>query len=301
MKKGLMICVTLYLLIAIVMIIFHPTTNQSVSVLVVERFYAQNITRKSETLDIIFYLSEKDSFLTTKEQMTDLRIIDQDTEMSVEIVMIEDMDTNIRYLNEQYSLYALKLAVGDYIDSGLKIHFREAKLMITYTNDYILEALIGEVVLCYFSIEENPDFDFYKLSANYINFGQYPIMESITLGLDQFESSRMTIHSISIGSDFIRIESPQTVGLKPILSEEDLLCEANLEESFLFQPNVSQVYTYPIRYTTKIVDLWRFPLIIDYSIDEARKLIVIDDFMFKSTPILFWEDKDVIHRIIYNY
>jgi hypothetical protein len=221
--------------------------------------------------------------------------------MSVEIVMIEDMDTNIRYLNEQYSLYALKLAVGDYIDSGLKIHFREAKLMITYTNDYILEALIGEVVLCYFSIEENPDFDFYKLSANYINFGQYPIMESITLGLDQFESSRMTIHSISIGSDFIRIESPQTVGLKPILSEEDLLCEANLEESFLFQPNVSQVYTYPIRYTTKIVDLWRFPLIIDYSIDEARKLIVIDDFMFKSTPILFWEDKDVIHRIIYNY
>lgn len=311
MKKWSVLMISLYIIAAVILILTAPKRSDNVRILIKKQYYSQVFTSNSEYFEVILYLSEKNTFLTTLTAVRDARILSDDNELEVKITAIEDLGFVTHYQNNDYYVYRLKMDVSGYSAEGLTIRFFQPILSVTYDNDETINLEIGEVYFRWDSIEEIADFDYYRLYGIYGLFENKEMMQGLAIGFDQFSSGDILIKNISIGFDEIKVDLNHMITTDLMTDNQTLYQvlgdgyhpyetgEKDLETLIEIQPDV--LYAIPFRYPDKFVDLTRFSLIIDYQKLGEKKSMVIDDFLFKSHDYSLSEDVENVVIIDYRY
>lgn len=311
MKKWSILMISLYIIAAVILILTAPKRSDNVRILIKKQYYSQVFTSNSEYFEVILYLSEKNTFLTTLTAVRDARILSDDNELEVKITAIEDLGFVTHYQNDDYYVYRLKMDVSGYSAEGLTIRFFQPILSVTYDNDETINLEIGEVYFRWDSIEEIADFDYFRLYGIYGLFENKEMMQGLAIGFDQFSSGDILIKNISIGFDEIKVDLNHMITTDLMTDNQTLYQvlgdgyhpyetgEKDLETLIEIQPDV--LYAIPFRYPDKFVDLTRFSLIIDYQKLGEKKSMVIDDFLFKSHDYSLSEDVENVVIIDYRY
>lgn len=311
MKKWSVLMISLYIIAAVILILTAPKRSDNVRILIKKQYYSQVFTSNSEYFEVILYLSEKNTFLTTLTAVRDARILSDDNELEVKITAIEDLGFVTHYQNNDYYVYRLKMDVSGYSAEGLTIRFFQPILSVTYDNDETINLEIGEVYFRWDSIEEIADFDYFRLYGIYGLFENKEMMQGLAIGFDQFSSGDILIKNISIGFDEIKVDLNHMITTDLMTDNQTLYQvlgdgyhpyetgEKDLETLIEIQPDV--LYAIPFRYPDKFVDLTRFSLIIDYQKLGEKKSMVIDDFLFKSHDYSLSEDVENVVIIDYRY
>ncbi len=311
MKKWSVLMISLYIIAAVILILTAPKRSDNVRILIKKQYYSQVFTSNSEYFEVILYLSEKNTFLTTLTAVRDARILSDDNELEVKITAIEDLGFVTHYQNDDYYVYRLKMDVSGYSAEGLTIRFFQPILSVTYDNDETINLEIGEVYFRWDSIEEIADFDYFRLYGIYGLFENKEMMQGLAIGFDQFSSGDILIKNISIGFDEIKVDLNHMITTDLMTDNQTLYQvlgdgyhpyetgEKDLETLIEIQPDV--LYAIPFRYPDKFVDLTRFSLIIDYQKLGEKKSMVIDDFLFKSHDYSLSEDVENVVIIDYRY
>lgn len=311
MKKIYGLLILLYLAIAAVLIMFAPKSQSVVLMAVKERPYSQVITDEKERFEVLIYLSETDTFLSTKNAIIDARLLGDDSELELSVSSIDYLEMMTTFQNQSYYVYRYAFDLSDYEFEGLPMIFDNAFLQLSYENEYVIDFEIGSVYLLWQVIDETTDFDFFRLSGLYGNYNNQTLLQGIRIGFDRFIEGEITIHSITCGLNDIHFNLEYTL-LHDEIIEGYTLYETlgteydpfdtilnNVEYSFEISPSI--VYAIPLNYRRQNLELTRFPLIIDYEMDQETKQLVIDDFMFKTESVQLVEEQGDVHTYEYRY
>ena len=76
---------------------------------------------------------------------------------------------------------------------------------------------------------------------------------------------------------------------------------SNIKEQYAWQIVPSKDYIIPVNYLGDMIDLWRFPLIIEYVKNHEVKTWIIDDFMFKTENLNLTEELGDVFTYEYRY
>ncbi|PKL01448.1 MAG: hypothetical protein CVV56_00245 [Tenericutes bacterium HGW-Tenericutes-1] len=311
MKKIYGLLILLYLAIAAVLIMIAPKSQSVVLMAVKERPYSQVITDEKERFEVLIYLSETDTFLSTKNAIIDARLLGDDSELELSVSSIDYLEMMTTFQNQSYYVYRYAFDLSDYEFEGLPMIFDNAFLQLSYENEYVIDFEIGSVYLLWQVIDETTDFDFFRLSGLYGNYNNQTLLQGIRIGFDRFIEGEITIHSITCGLNDIHFNLEYTL-LHDEIIEGYTLYETlgteydpfdtilnNVEYSFEISPSI--VYAIPLNYRRQNLELTRFPLIIDYEMDQETKQLVIDDFMFKTESVQLVEEQGDVHTYEYRY
>lgn len=311
MKKWPVVVIFLYIIAAVILILTAPKKNDNVKILIKKQYYSQVFTSSSEYFEVILYLSEKNTFISTLSAINDARISSDDNEIEVKIVAIDDLSFRTMYQNIEYYAYRLKMDVSRYSADGMSLRFYQPVLSLTYDNDETINLDIGEVYFQWNTIEETTDFDYYRLYGIYGEFDGKEMLQGLAIGFDQFVSGDISISGISIGFDEIILDLSH-MNTVDLMNENQTLYEALGEEyhpfetsemdeviSIVIEPEI--LYAIPFRYPAQFIDLTRFSLSIDYQKRGENKSMIIDDFIYKSQDYSLSEDVENVTIIDYRY
>lgn len=311
MRKYYGLILFLYLAIAAVLIILAPKSKSVVLMAVAERPYSQVITDEKERFEVLIYLSETDTFLSTKNAIIDTRLLGEDMELELSIDTIMDLEMMTNYQNQSYHVFRYSFDLSGYEFDGLPLEFENAILQMTYDNEYVINYEIGTVFLLWESIEENTDFDFFRLSGLYGVHDNKNQLQGIQIGFDRFIEGDISIHSITCGMNDIffnldyhlkQEEMSEGLSLYERLGDTfDPYDIALTKDDYSLKISPSDIYAIPLNYRHQDLDLTRFPLIIDYEINQEMRQFIIDDFMFKTESIQLVEGQGNVHTYEYRY
>lgn len=311
MRKYYGIIIFLYLAIAAVLIILAPKSKSVVLMAVAERPYSQVITNDKERFEVLIYLSENDTFLSTKNAIIDARMQGEDTELELSIDTIVDLEIMTSYQNQSYYVFRYAFDLSEYGFDGLPMVFENAILQMTYENEFVINFEIGSVYLLWESIDEETDFDFFRLSGLYGIHQNKNLLQGILIGFDRFIEGDITVHKVTCGMndvffnlDYRLQQEDMSEGIslyETLGSNFDPYDMTLTKDDYSFTISPSIIYAIPLNYRSQNFDLTRFPLIIDYEINQEMKQLIIDDFMFKTETIQLVEGQGDVHTYEYRY
>ncbi len=311
MKRIIVFIIGFYLIIAVVMLVFAPKPKTLIKMLVVEHQYSQLITGSSELFEVLIYLSEENSFLSTKSAILDARLLGDDAEMEMKINQIVNLGIISSYQNDHYYVFRYSYDISQYAIDHLSMVFENAILEMTYENDYEVAYEIGDVSLKWETIPESTDFDFYRLSGIYGSYSNKEILQGIAIGFDRFIEGDIIIKNISCDIHGVTFDLSHAIQYDEIVHNMTLYETLGSEYNPINYPSLSDEYVpiiapsvivaIPLNYHDDFIDIWRFPLYIDYEKNGEIKTFIIDDFMYRSEPILIGEESCHVHTYQYLY
>ncbi len=310
MKRGMIVVLLLYLFVAALLFVFMPEQNDEVRLLSKERYYAQIIDDENEPIEIVLYVSENDSFLTDSSQIIDARIVGEYEEIELKIQSIDDKEAVTNYQNQDYHLFAFTFSLAAFSATGVNLSLYPATLALTYENDVKIDINIGEMTLLFQTIDHNPHFDFFRLYGIYGEMDGEEIMQGIGIGFNGFSEGDLVIHSISIGTNRIGLATDlaqivdNTEESGSLYERLEGLFDPYGDELYLnsadFIPQVQIEYEIPFSYLNPRLDIWRFPIIINYQYLGIQYQSFIDDFMFHTMNHTL-EDSTHVHTYTHRY
>lgn len=311
MKKIYGLLIFLYLGIAVVLIILAPKRKTTIQIAVKEGVYSQVLTDADERFEILIYMTENDSFLTTKSAIIDARLMSEESEMAMTIDTIDNLDRVVDYQNQVYHVFRYVFDLSEFAIDTLKMDFSHATLQMTYENNAVIELEMGEVHLLWDFMTEETDFDFFRLSGLYGIHQEKNVLEGIMIGFDRFIQEEIIIHSISCGINVVHFNLDHALFYDEIGDDSSLYetLEPNfnpfdntvMNDAYSWEVIPSKLYAIPLNYQEKFIDLWRFPLIITYEKNQEVKQMVIDDFMFRTETIQLAEELSDVFTYQYRY
>ena len=157
--------IVLVLLFGFIMIYTLTTKYDDVELLSVRKEYNLVFNKKDETIGIPLYLDKKDTFLSKKEEVSQVYLSNEDSKFISYLNSIET-GCELEYNNKRYYEYIYYISFNSYDDFIEPIFMPDAKLNILYNNNEKVSIGIGNMSL-YFNYNEdtNQDIIVTKLSA----------------------------------------------------------------------------------------------------------------------------------------
>lgn len=306
MRKIFTSVIFIFIVIGSILIMIIEDRVDTIELYTIKKSYSRLITDNYEKISFPLYISSKDSFLTDKDNIESCYIYDDNNEISVSLYQIRFVDEYRKINQSNYNLFMLDIGFNDITVD--EITFSDASLRLNYQNQEIIELKVGNLNLRFSDIDQNLNIDLYRAYTTVKSYENVEYISGIVLGLNALNDEDIIITNISIGSDRI---SPDLKNIKALTTQVDIKDDVSDilgYEYNQFSDLLSAEYTLtdnlmyiPFLYTEKVFLLNRFPIYIEYKINDNYYEYIIDDFMYVSENYNFEVDNDNLQQYIYNY
>lgn len=268
--------------------------NNQIEYLSVKQTHARLITSPTETIVIPFLISEKDSFLTSKEMVTYALFEDVFSSIQLKLVDFVYQDT-YRYQEDLYYYYDIVLSFEPVYGEGFDLQLEEGFLSITYQNDTEIEIAIGSLYLSFHEVSIDSSLSFNHIKMIYDESMDADTISGVLLSFDI--NQYLTLMKIDFMIPDVYIDLTKGISLEsptdlpsfqvlPVMETYPLL-----NETFEI---TSGYYFFPIVYVEEITQIARFPIYIEYQIDGEMVQYYFDDFSYiTKNPFLGVNEHDI--------
>ncbi len=238
--------------------------------------------------DLLTNLSE--SYYFNSDFISSISLKNSENEIVLNLERVREIDEIVEVNNQKYYPIRLYFKVGISF-SEIDLYIDEAQLYIFYDNGEKLVLPFGDFVY----IVNTP---FQKdLAINALNATYGTINNEKTVTSVSMEISNQTGKSVEITNIYLPTEK---VKLNLFLAKRDYFCVEDVKQcldipnydfrnepvdkviSWLILPNQNIQFVLPFAYID-ITTMYRFPVIIEYQVNEEKRFWVMDDFPFMQT------------------
>jgi len=307
MKRIIISSLAIYALIAIVLFVSIKKSNKDISILAFSKNYSRLMT-ESETLAIPLYLSEDNSFLTEKTNITNLTICDDYNEIAATIKSIEQEDVKSQFQGKEYYTFIFEISFDWPNLANLQFELNDAKMNIFYMNGEEFNFSIGNLYLSFMDINQSNFLDLVNLSGIVNEIENEKYLVALNLRFMNLSNHEIKINQISTNTDKLKLdlgnllEKQSTyeanVDFKEVIADYDHLGSAD-EAAYVLNDDFYLVI--PLLYEGNFIKINRFPLFIEYEYNNEVQILIIDDFLFFNERINLDNYADEITEYLYIY
>ena len=307
MKRIIISSLAIYALIAIVLFVSIKDSNKDISILAFSKNYSRLMT-ESETLAIPLYLSEDNSFLTEKTNITNLTICDDYNEIAATIKSIEQEDVKSQFQGKEYYTFIFEISFDWPNLANLQFELNDAKMNIFYMNGEEFNFSIGNLYLSFMDINQSNFLDLVNLSGIVNEIENEKYLVALNLRFMNLSNHEIKINQISTNTDKLKLdlgnllEKQSTyevnVDFKEVIADYDHLGSAD-EAAYVLNDDFYLVI--PLLYEGNFIKINRFPLFIEYEYNNKVQILIIDDFLFFNERINLDNYADEITEYLYIY
>jgi hypothetical protein len=219
-----------------------------------------------------------------------------DNTVSLKIDKVLAYDDQYEYQEDVYYLVEFFFTLPFKASNMIRID--DAILSINYSNGDNLSMYIGE--FNYAFLEETNDLTLGNLSATYGYIDGIETVSGINLTLNNVSNQNITINKIEVLSTNIQINNEYTIKREECHYKEsvencldidiyDPHKEPTNEHSFVLRVKNDIDMYLPLYYKNKETYIYRFGLMITYTINGEEKTYIIDDFPYMTKSIYLEE------------
>ena len=289
-------------------LIYDKDIIEDISILSIKKTYSRYIT-PDEELSIILYLSSDESFLTDDSLVSSCYIYDEFERLEVNITEIRSVSYVEKYMETTYYGYAFDIDFSKVTIMDYYLSLENATFEINYFNDDQILLEVGNMNLEFGEINNPTHIEMYRMFGIY-SFGDEEYMSGFVLGLDNQTGMDMVINDISIGIKEVDIDIDNFIVLDEapsFNSDIDLLLGYNynplgeVENTKSISINTDTLILLPLKYKNSILNVSRFPVIINFTFNHTEFEYIIDDFQFNDQTLGLEDSGGAIREFIYYY
>lgn len=307
MKKTILIIIGLYLVVGTILIITYKEKSKEVNFFSLRQNYSR-LMLENETLAISLFIDQTESFITEMSLIGSGSLRNDEVEIIVDITSVELGGEEIEYQGKYYYLYIFNLNFNQVFVAGMDLVIDDCYLDISYNNDELVSLYLGDVALSFRAELSSDNLDFVHMTGivNVINDKKYLV--GICLKLDNLTEQDIIINDIYTNSDVLRFDldnaflSNEAVVDNPL--SIDIFGEYNhlgeIETGVIYLDD-DYYYVIPVVYQVLYQKIYRFPLMIEYSLYNQNYLLEIDDYLFFDEFIRLDDYVDEIREYKYLY
>ncbi|XMB72393.1 hypothetical protein RJI07_00455 [Mycoplasmatota bacterium WC30] len=310
MRKVFTIIIVLFVIVAGLIIYFSDTVDNQISILSIHKNYSRLITSDTEQITLTIYLSSDDSFITDIESISSSFIRNDRNQIETEIKNINNLDYEEDFGELKYYAYTFVIGFKNSLHSDSFVEIDNAYLVINYANGDSIDIEVGNLYLRFSPILNEMHLDMSRLYAVMKQLETFEYISGIVIGLDNISMQDLKITSVSSGITEMQFDLDNSIMLdiapeynqdidnilgyhyepiNPDIEDETLLLETN------------HLIFIPLAYIETIIEINRFPLIIEYQYLGDDYIYMIDDFQYYSDILTLEGNYGKIREYIYNY
>ncbi|MGD9964278.1 MAG: hypothetical protein AB7S96_02880 [Candidatus Izemoplasmatales bacterium] len=307
MKKVFLIIISLYLIIGTILILTIDEKNEVIDYFTMPQNYSRLMT-EDEILSFSLFISEKNTFITDKQNITSASLKGNLNEVEVDITSIDLIEENTLFQDNLYYLYSIKISFSSVELKDIDFFIEETKLILNYVNEECIELDIGNLYLSFREINQSNHLDIVNMFGliNKIEGEKYIL--GIIVKFDKFTSEEIIIKSISSNNNVFKISLGDLYEGEIKLASDTLIEEIipgyydlmTIKDQDLLL-NDDLYYLIPLIYQENFEKLYRFPLTITYIYNEKEYELIIDDYLFFDEMIRLDDYDENIRKYQYNY
>jgi hypothetical protein len=288
MKKVFLIIISLFLIIGTILILTIDEKNEVIDYFTMPQNYSRLMT-EDEILSFSLFISEKNTFITDKQNITSASLKGNLNEVEVDITSIDLIEENTLY-------------------QDIDFFIEETKLILNYVNEECIELDIGNLYLSFREINQSNHLDIVNMLGliNKIEGEKYIL--GIIVKFDKFTSEEIIIKSVSSNNNVFKISLGDLYEGEIKLASDTLIEEIipgyydlmTIKDQNLLL-NDELYYLIPLIYQGNFEKLYRFPLTITYIYNETEYELIIDDYLFFDEMIRLDDYDENIRKYQYNY
>lgn len=305
MKKVYFSIVFGYIIISmLVFIIIDNHDVKEVDMLLLEKDYARVLT-ENETIDIAFYLTKRDSFITDKTLISSAYLSSDIDEAAVDILEISDESETIVYQDQTYHKFFITLSLNSIFSQGLRLDFEGVELKLLYENDVEMAFYLGNIHVLFHSLSQPNHIDFDRLYSIHDGAmtGLYISLKNKTDELIEITSIETLVSGMTLdigSSQRIYQTNDRILSINAYMPDYQPIRDSFSEgQSYYMNQDVDLLI--PLQYIKALKYINRFPLLINYSYHDQMYMYVIDDFLFYDTISDFYKGHFHVNTYHYNY
>jgi hypothetical protein len=307
MKKVFLIIISLFLIIGTILILTIDEKNEVIDYFTMPQNYSRLMT-EDEILSFSLFISEKNTFITDKQNITSASLKGNLNEVEVDITSIDLIEENTLYQDNLYYLYSIKISFSSVELKDIDFFIEETKLILNYVNEECIELDIGNLYLSFREINQSNHLDIVNMLGliNKIEGEKYIL--GIIVKFDKFTSEEIIIKSVSSNNNVFKISLGDLYEGEIKLASDTLIEEIipgyydlmTIKDQNLLL-NDELYYLIPLIYQGNFEKLYRFPLTITYIYNETEYELIIDDYLFFDEMIRLDDYDENIRKYQYNY
>ncbi|MGD9910061.1 MAG: hypothetical protein AB7U79_05615 [Candidatus Izemoplasmatales bacterium] len=285
MKKGLLIIIGFYLLLALLILLIPKNKEDEITMLSIQEEKSL-ILFPSETLKFDLFTSKSDTFLFSNDEVSESYLSSLDTTYQVDIQFSEVSDTVTEFYDESYYHLVIEVSFDEIWIDDITIPFEHLYLEIHYQNGKFIKIPYGNLMIHFKSELESSSLSFTNIYA----IKKSLLEDQIAGMIIHLYTMNAQIEILDIRLDLVAstIDRLHIVEVKDLrYQNEDELVGNELnsynDSSIIVNPNEDLVLYLPIINQSNLL-LRRFPMIVTYRINETVESMIIDDFIYKSLP-----------------
>jgi len=307
MKKGFLIIIFLYLIVGTILVLTINEKSEVIDYFTMPQNYSRLMT-KDEELSFSLFISEKNTFITDKENITNASLIGKINEVKVDITSIDLIEENTLFQNNLYYLYSIKISFSSVELKDIDFLIEETKLILNYVNEECIELDIGNLYLSFKEVNQSNHLDIVNMFGliNQIEGEKYIL--GVIVKFNKFTSEEIIVKSISSNNNVFEISLgdcfESEIKLESTAQIEDIIPGFNnlgtaKDQDLILKDDL--YYLIPLIYHESYEKLYRFPLIITYIYNETEYELIIDDYLFFDEMIRLDDYDENIRKYQYNY
>jgi hypothetical protein len=295
------------LIIGTILILTIDEKNEVIDYFTMPQNYSRLMT-EDEILSFSLFISEKNTFITDKQNITSASLKGNLNEVEVDITSIDLIEENTLYQDNLYYLYSIKISFSSVELKDIDFFIEETKLILNYVNEECIELDIGNLYLSFREINQSNHLDIVNMLGliNKIEGEKYIL--GIIVKFDKFTSEEIIIKSVSSNNNVFKISLGDLYEGEIKLASDTLIEEIipgyydlmTIKDQNLLL-NDELYYLIPLIYQGNFEKLYRFPLTITYIYNETEYELIIDDYLFFDEMIRLDDYDENIRKYQYNY
>lgn len=309
MRKTFTIVVVVFLIVATgLSLFFDKSQSDSLSILTIKQNYQRLIT-EDELLSITMYLSNEKSYISDTNNIDSLYLMDEFNQIEVGVSEIRKLDYTETFQNTKYYAYVMDLNFEVVNVTDFLLELKETSLVINYLNGTRISLEIGYVNLN-FKEYINPNYiDVNRMFALYKE-ADFEYISGLVLGVKNLTGFEVVINSISLCNHLVSLDVENSLKLTDIPEHNEDINELlnyeynpigeveSMEGLEVFEEDLIFI---PLKYKTELMNISRFPLVIEFTYNQGNYSYYIDDFQFNSQKLGLEVNSGRIREFIYNY
>ena len=307
MKKVFLTLISLYLIIGTILILTIDEKSEVIDYFTMPQNYSRLMT-KDEILSFSLFISESNTFITDKQNITSASLKGNLNEVNVDIDSIDLAEENIEFQSDLYYLYTIKVSFSSVELNEIDFLLEETKLILNYVNEESIELEIGNLYLSFREINQSNHLDIVNMYGLINEIDKERYILGIIVKFDKFTREEIKIKTIASNNNVFKLSLGDLYK-----SEHKLDSDTPIEEvisgyydfmtvkdqDFLLDDDF--YYLIPLIYQENFEKLYRFPLIITYIYNEIEYEFIIDDYLFFDEMIRLDDYDENIRKYQYNY
>ncbi len=273
---------SIVMVIGYIAVTHNRLKSDDLIMLTVPRVHSYLSTESYKIFDVDFIISDPDAIYTLEEAYESFTLITGEQELSLQLKALNPRGSTKMNGQTMYQ-FVLTLRIPIHTDN-ISLKDEQAIMKAALTNQETITFDLGSFAYHVINPKDS------QLSLNHVHniAGQHNVgvtSEGMMIAFENNYDDTVMIESITLLNDAVTIDnhlitsSDATFSLD--LKIETLIDETNIGEAII-RPGESEQFAVKFHFNNPTL-LYRYPIVIDYRVNDTVKQYVIEDFLFINT------------------